>query len=87
MKWKHLRRRPDSSYRQLFIAGTRIKASSVYGSILANNLTLEEAASEFDLPIDVIEEAVAYSTSQKELIEAEEQRFSEKTAVPTIAVR
>jgi uncharacterized protein (DUF433 family) len=87
MKWKHLRRRQESSYRQLFIAGTRIKASSVYGSILANNLTLEEAAIEFDLPIEVIEEAVAYSNSQKELIEDEEKRFFLETTVPTIAVR
>jgi uncharacterized protein (DUF433 family) len=63
--WKHLAPRPGSLYRQLFIKGTRIRARDLHGRYMNSeqSMTPEEIACEYGLPLEAVEEAIAYCRS------------------------
>ena len=70
--WKHLERRPQSSYKQLFIKGKRLPARTIYGQYVNDEgpRTAEELAEDFGLPLEVIQEAIAYcETDPPEILE------------------
>lgn len=55
---------PKSSYKQLFVKGTRIRARVLYGWYAgAEPMSPEEIAREFDLPVEAVREAIAYCES------------------------
>src|SRR5687768_9801096 len=62
---------PKSSYKQLFIKGTRIPARALYGWYkCAEPMTIEEIAAEYDLPVEAVKESIAYCDSNPpELLE------------------
>jgi uncharacterized protein (DUF433 family) len=63
-QWKHLAPNPKSSYRQLFVRGTRITARTLYGlSANLEPMTPEEIAREFNLPVEAVLESIAYCES------------------------
>lgn len=67
----HLAPNPKSSYRQLFVKGTRIRARVLYG-LYANTepMTPEQIAAEYNLPVAAVLEAIAYCQSNPpELLE------------------
>ena len=70
-KWLHLAPNPKSSYKQLFVKGTRIRARILYGwYACAEPRTPEEIAADYDLPVDAVKEAIAYCESNPpELLE------------------
>jgi len=74
--WKYLIPRPHSWKRQLHIKGRRMTAANVWYDLLANEQTLQEAAQNWDLPVEAIEEIVRYCESDRELIamEADEEK-------------
>lgn len=67
-QWKHLWRRPDTRYEQLFIKGTHIRARTIYGQIMSEEeprtaecpRTVEDVARDFNIPVEAAKEAVAY---------------------------
>jgi uncharacterized protein (DUF433 family) len=64
--WKHLEPRLGSSYRQLFIKGTRIRADVIYGQYVSEEepiMTPEEIAADSGLPVEAVLEAIAYIES------------------------
>ena len=63
--WQYLAPNPNSSYKQLFIKGTRIRARVLYGMFMSAEqpMTPEEIASEFNLPSEAVKEAIAYCLS------------------------
>lgn len=63
--WKFLERRPKSSYKQLFVKGRRLPARTIYGQHVNDEepQTIQELARDYDLPIEVIKEAIAYCQS------------------------
>lgn len=73
-KFKYLIERPHSSSRQLFVKGRRLQASIVYDSMVANKMTPEQTAKNWDLPVEVVYECVDYCKENESLIrmEAEE---------------
>ena len=73
MKWKYLGRRPKSQYRQLFIRGTRIMASSVVASMRGNNMTAEEIADDMGLSVEVVRECVKYCECRRAIIDKESE--------------
>jgi uncharacterized protein (DUF433 family) len=82
--YKHLERRPCSYYKQLFVKGTRIRAEILYGlTIPADDgevYTPEEVAADYNLPLEVVLEAIEYCASNPpEIAEdhAREERFAE----------
>ena len=64
--YKHLEPRLGSSYRQLFIKGTRIRADVIYGQYVSEEepkMTPEEIAADIGLPVEAVLEAIAYVES------------------------
>jgi uncharacterized protein (DUF433 family) len=71
-KWQYLAPSPDSSYKQLFMKGTRIRAESIYAWTVDGSepMTPEEVAEGYGLPIEAVREAIAYCESNPpELLE------------------
>jgi uncharacterized protein (DUF433 family) len=60
--WKHLAPNPKSAYKQLFIKGRRIRARDLYGMYMSaeDPMTPAEIAADYGLPIEAVEEAIAY---------------------------
>lgn len=77
--WKFLAPNPKSAYKQLFIKGRRIRARTLYGAFMSAEepMTPAEIAADYDLPLEVVEEAIAYCQSDppeiKEDFEREER--------------
>ena len=63
--WLHLEPRPKSAYRQLFVKGTRIRADVIYGLHVNSEepLSPEQIATEYGLPLQAVQEAIAYCAS------------------------
>ena len=79
--WKHLERDPKSRLKQLSIRGRRIRARTLYGQFMSAEepMTPEEIAAGYDLPLEAVQEAIAYCRSDppeiKEDFEREERFF------------
>jgi uncharacterized protein (DUF433 family) len=55
---------PKSSYRQLFVKGTRIPARVLYGwNACAEPRSPAEIAADYGLPVEAVQEAIAYCQS------------------------
>jgi len=74
--WKHLAANPKSAYTQLFIRGTRIRARVLYGLYMSDEepMTPEEIAAEFSLPLEAVQEAIAYCQSDPPEIKKDFER-------------
>lgn len=61
-QYTHLAPNLKSSYRQLFIKGTRITARTLYGQYMSAEepRTPEEIAADYNLPVEAVHEAIAY---------------------------
>lgn len=61
-QYKFLERKPNSNYKQLFVKGTRIMARILYGQYMSEEepRTVEEIATDYNLPIEAVREAIAY---------------------------
>jgi uncharacterized protein (DUF433 family) len=74
--WKYLAPNPKSAYKQLFIAGTRIRARVLYGMHMCaeDPMTPAEVAEDMKLPLDVVEEAIAYCRTDPPEIRSDFER-------------
>lgn len=84
--WKHLEPNPKSAYKQLFIKGRRIRARILYGMFMSAEepRTPEEIAEDYGLPLEVVQEAIAYcQTDPPEIREdfEREERIMEATGM------
>ena len=71
-QYQHLEPRPGSNYRQLFLKGRRIRAAVVDEAIYGPDpFTPEEFASEYQVPLEAVLEALEYVTQYRPLIEQE----------------
>jgi hypothetical protein len=74
IEYRHLRPKPGSNYRQLFVNG-RIRADVLYRETVgAEPLTPEEVAREYQLPVEAVVEAIDYCLRNPELLEGERAR-------------
>lgn len=78
--------RPHPWRRQAWIKGRRLTAGDLARTVEIENWTPEQAAVQFDLPVEAILEAQRYLAANRELVLAEEQENAiaaqEATAVP-----
>jgi uncharacterized protein (DUF433 family) len=74
--WKHLAPNPKSAYRQLFIKGTRLRARVLFGHFRSEEepKTPEEIAADYGLPVEAVQEAIAYCQSNPPEIEEDFRR-------------
>jgi hypothetical protein len=68
--------------RQLYVKGRKLSAASVWTAMQVNKLTREQAAENWDLPIEAIFEIETYCEANRALLEMEaaeeQQRLAEK---------
>ncbi|MBX9770202.1 MAG: hypothetical protein K2X29_02460 [Candidatus Obscuribacterales bacterium] len=70
--------------RQLFVKGRKLPAANVWVAMRVNNLTAEEAAEDWDLPIEAIYEIEEYCEANQALLQmeaAEEKRRLEEKGI------
>lgn len=72
-KWNWLVEREHPWRRQLWIKGRRIAAGDLARTVEIEGWSPEQAADEFDLPVDAVEEAVRYLAESRDLVLAEER--------------
>src|SRR5215207_6707511 len=65
MQYRYLAPKPGSSYKQLFIKGRRISARTLYGMYMSAEepMTIEQIASDFQLPVEAVREAIEWCAS------------------------
>jgi uncharacterized protein (DUF433 family) len=74
-QYRHLEPRPGSNYRTLFLKGRRIRAAVVDGVVHGPDpRTPEEFASEYQVPLEAVLEALDYVARNRPLIEQERER-------------
>jgi len=75
--WQYLVARPHTWRKQLYIKGRKILASTVWQDMQANQMSPEQVAENWDLPLPVIHEVVLYCKNHQELLklEADEERY------------
>jgi len=63
--WKYLDRKPGSCYKQLFVKGRNIAARTLYGRYMSAEepMTPEEIAADYNLPLEIVLEVIAYCES------------------------
>jgi uncharacterized protein (DUF433 family) len=69
--WKYLAKRNHPWRKQLYIKGRKLLASTVWQDAIANEMSREEAAANWDLPIDAIDEVLRYCESHQDLLKLE----------------
>jgi hypothetical protein len=69
--WKHLVWRKHPWRKQLSLKGRKITARQFVGAARAHEWDEQEAAKQFDLPVEAAREAFAYAADNAELLEAE----------------
>lgn len=84
-QWQYLDRKPGSVYRQLFVKGRNIRARTIYAAQLnpEDPRTPEQIATDFELPLEAVREAIAYCQGNPSEIqqdwEADEELFKRKS--------
>lgn len=75
--WQYLVLRPHIWRKQLHVKGRRLLASTVWQDMQLNQLSPEESAENFTLPLAAIHEIISYCQANRELIqmEAEEEKY------------
>ena len=75
--WQYLVTRPHPWRQQLYIKGRKLLASTVWQDMIVNQMSREEAAENWDLPLSAIHEAICYCESNQEILklEADEGRY------------
>ena len=70
--YKYLAPKPGSVYRQLFVRDRWIAARTLYGQSVGDDArTPEELARDYDLPLEAVNEAIAYCESDPPEIAAD----------------
>ena len=75
--WQYLVARPHAWRKQLYIKGRKLLASTICRDMTANQMSAEQAAENWDLPLSAIYEAIDYCENHQELLklEADEERY------------
>jgi uncharacterized protein (DUF433 family) len=74
-RYQHLEPRPCSNYRQLFVKGRRIRAEILYRQTVGlEPRTPEQVAEDYELPLDVILEAIHYCEHNEPLLRQDRDR-------------
>ena len=75
--WQYLIARPHAWRKQLYIKGRKLLASTIWRDMTANQMSPEQAAENWDLPLSAIYETIHYCQNHQELLklEADEERY------------
>jgi uncharacterized protein (DUF433 family) len=75
--WQYLIARPYAWRKQLYIKGRKLLASTIWQDMTANQMSPEQAAQNWNLPLSAIYEAINYCENHQKLLklEADEERY------------
>ena len=75
--WQYLAKRNHPWRKQLYVKGQKLLASTIWQDMIANEMSVEEAADNWNLPLDAIDEVVRYCESHQDLLklEADEEHY------------
>ena len=79
--WPNLEPRSDLGRKQLYIKGRKLPAGFLWGEVRQEGRSVEDVADDWNLAIDVVEEAVRYGDSHHRIIiedAVSERRFLEE---------
>jgi uncharacterized protein (DUF433 family) len=82
--WRFLERRPSSWRRQLYLRGRNMTVGNLVYSMRATRQTPEDAAADYDLPLEQVQEALRYYELHRDLVEddaREERRWLEERGI------
>jgi uncharacterized protein (DUF433 family) len=75
LEYQHLESRPRSNYRQLWVKGRHMRAEVLYRCTVGPEARKpEDVARDYDLPVEVVMEAIDYSIRNRALLDAERDR-------------
>lgn len=69
--YRYLAERAGSSYRELFVCGTDLRAQSLVSDLENEGLTSEEVAEAYQIPLDAVREAIEYVHANEEYLESQ----------------
>jgi uncharacterized protein (DUF433 family) len=70
-RWRYLVEHTHPWKKGLFVKGRKLPAAVVWTTMLANKLTVEDAADNWDLPVEAIQEILEYCELNKLFLEME----------------
>lgn len=83
-QWQYLEKRPHPWRQQLYFKGRRLRPFTVWITMQVEQMTPEEAAEDWDLPLAAVKEAIAYCEANQELLQQEaleERRYLEEQGI------
>jgi uncharacterized protein (DUF433 family) len=73
--YQHLEHRPSSNYQQLWVKGRHMRAEILYRlTVGPEPQTPQEVAQDYDLPLEVVQEAIEYAVQNQDLLDRERAR-------------
>ena len=72
-EYAYLERRPHRWRKQLYIKGRNMTVAHLVYGMRANNMTPEEAAKDFDLPLAQVQEALLYYQRHRDIVECDQE--------------
>lgn len=72
--YRYLAERSGSSYRELFVCGTDLRAQSLVSDMENEGLSAEEVAAAFHIPLEAMQEAVEYVHANEDHLTKERSR-------------
>lgn len=75
--WQYLVARSHPWRKQLYLKGRKLLASTVWQDMIINQLSPEQVAENWDLPLPAVHEVICYCEQHQELLklEADEERY------------
>ncbi|ACK64922.1 hypothetical protein PCC8801_0842 [Rippkaea orientalis PCC 8801] len=83
-QWKYLEKRPHPWRKQLYLKGRRLKAFDLWANMMANEMTPEEVADNWDVPLEAVRESIEYCETHQDLLKQEaeiERRHLEERGI------
>ncbi|MGK7944364.1 MAG: hypothetical protein AB4058_07835 [Microcystaceae cyanobacterium] len=83
-QWQYLEKRPHPWRKQLYLKGKRLKAFDIWANMIANEMTPEEVADNWDVPLEAVRESIQYCETHLDLLKQEaaiERRHLEERGI------
>jgi uncharacterized protein (DUF433 family) len=80
LRFKHYRylvARPEKGHSQLYLKGRNMTVGQLIYKMRANQLDVEEAAQDMDLPLEQVIEALVYYEVHREIVESETEEIKQ----------
>ncbi len=83
-EWQYLEKRSHPWRKQLYLKGRRLKAFDLWANMITNEMTPEEVADNWDVPLEAVKESIRYCETHQDLLKQEaliERRYLEERGI------